>query len=396
MLRSLALSAVKPRCSLLLVTLSHNNSSAKRHYCNALVRKPPLQTIPTHSPSGEEVDGELLLSQVDKMLDALRMTALIEHVHSMRSTPYYEGFFTNDLLFQHYDLIIPMPKFGRENRSSETSETLRHMRACGASGDVNHVLQDAKGAICSGNDFVATKYAVYVGFGNATCNRVTAEVLKGAKAPDSGAAKVVQALNFYPIELPPESPPLGELVSFAGSRTFIVSDCEFGREAVEKMVALTPSVNWQVVFVEKGCSVLSFLGGAREVFDVVCDEDFIKSLNVIGECGLNPFAVPWSEPRKLGISMKRVVLIGRFARGTMSGGGYANSFGSQHTQYNYNSANMSKNSKLFANGHRVHGDYGGSFESQVRSGELYTPSYQTPPRYRAPMQRGGMNIVPKE
>ncbi|CCW65229.1 unnamed protein product [Phytomonas sp. EM1] len=360
-----------------------------RRYVNALYRIPPLHTVPTHTHSGEEVDGELLLAQLRGLFSILAGTQLVDAVHEMRSNPYFECIFTADLLFQHYDLILPMPKLSREFRSSEVSETLRYMRSCGASGDVNHLLQDTKGGRASGMDFVSTTHGILMGFGTSRTNKLAAMSLMGLNTETGTQDNAIRALNVEPIELPEDSAPLSDLIAFGGQRTFMYKDTAHGRGAVQLAVERMPKLSAQTLKIEPGCSVLSHLCGVSPVYDVLCDQDFPLSMERIGECGLNPFPVEWSEPRKLGITMRSVCLIARFAHGSLNAGGYAASATPAASKSNYYSKDASKNTRLFRGGHRIHGDQGAPLEAQIRSGELMNPVYQRPPRYRPPMHRQG-------
>ncbi|RNF03100.1 uncharacterized protein Tco025E_08254 [Trypanosoma conorhini] len=363
--------------------------TATRRYVNALYRVPPLHTVPTHSPSGEEVDAELFVRQVKDLFAALRQTQLVEQIHEMRTCPYYDCLFTADVIFQHYDMVLPMPKYGREHRSSEVSETLRYLRACGATGDFNHILQDVKGGVASGGDFVSTSHGILMAYGTARTNKLSMMALTGGGAPSEAAAAQQRALNVVPIEVAADAPPLADFMAFAGKRTLIVQDTVHGRNAAEAAARGIAKIPWQILRVEPGCSFLSHLCGVNAVYDVLVDQDYPASMERVGEAGLNPFPVEWTEPRKLGVTMRSVCLVARFARGTMSAGGYADSDGHRAASFTYHSRNIAKNSRLFQNGHRRHGDSGAPLEAQLRSGELPEPVYQRPPRYAPPMHRTG-------
>ncbi|KAH9598340.1 hypothetical protein LSM04_003242 [Trypanosoma melophagium] len=361
-----------------------------RQYVNVLYRIPPEHTIPTHSPSGEEVDTELFVRQIKDLFVALRQTQLVEQIHEMRACPYYDCLFSADIMFQHYEVVLPMPKYGREHRSSEISETLRYLRACGATGDFNHILQDVKGGAASGGDFVSTSHGIFMAYGTTRTNKLCMMAITGAGAPNEAAAIQQRSLNVEPIEVDPDAPPLADIMAFAGKRTLIIQDTVHGRKAAEAAARAILKVPWQILRVEPGCNFLSHLCGVNAVYDVLVDQDYPISMERIGEAGLNPFPVEWTEPRKLGISMRSVCLIARFARGTMSAGGYADSDGHRAASFNYHSRHIAKNSRLFQNGHRRHGDSGGPLEAQLRSGELPEPVYQRPPRYAPPMHRPGV------
>ncbi|KPA75971.1 putative mitochondrial hypothetical protein [Leptomonas pyrrhocoris] len=366
---------------------------ATRRYTNVLYRLPPTQTIPTHSPSGEEVDTELFVRQVKNFFDVLRQTQLIEMVYEMKSCPYYECLFTNDIFFQHFEMLLLMPKFGRENRSAEMSETIRYMRGWGATADVNHVLQDTKGGRASGSDFISTTHGILMGYGTPRTNKLAMMTLTGETAESDARKENIRALSVEPVELLPDSPPLSDLLAFSGQRTFVFADSDYGHHAVNQAVQRLPKVLWQTIKLEPQCSFFSHMAGANYVYDVLCDQDFPVSLERLGESGLNPFPVEWSEPRKLGITMRSICMTARFVRGTMNGGGFANSSTHQAASFTYNSRNVSKNSRLFAGGHRKHGDQLSPLAAQLEAGEIQKPVYQPVPRYAAPLHCRG-SVVP--
>lgn len=96
----------------------------------------------------------------------------------MQSCPYFDCIFTNEVLFQFYELIFPMPKFGREHRASEMSETIRYMRGCGSGAYVSHQLQDIHGGHAHGGDFLALPNAAVVGIGTNRTNQLCAKAIQ--------------------------------------------------------------------------------------------------------------------------------------------------------------------------------------------------------------------------
>lgn len=384
------------RSSLQALPIATALSVSCRGFINILYRIPPQSTIPTHSPSGEEIDGERLLYQFEEFLKVVKMTQLVDDLHELKNFPYYECLFSREMMFQHFDLLLPMPKFNREQRSAEITETFRYMRGCGATVDLHHVLQDTKGCRANGRDFISTNHGILMGWGTERTNKIAMETLTGASAPTDVEAMSARVLSVEPVELYPDSPPLSDLLAVSGMRSLLAVDNKHGFHAAEQVVQRIPKVNWQVIKMPVGCSFLSHIAGAKYVYDVVCDQDFPEALERVGETGLNPFPVEWSEPRKLGITMSSVCLLASFARGSLSGGGYArNTAEHKYSDFNYNSRNISKNSRLFSEGRRRHGDNGASIEAQLRSGEIYEPVYQAPPRYAPPMHAQG-SVVPRD
>lgn len=338
-----------------------------RGFVSAFYRLPPQQLVPTHAPNGEPIDTDLFLKQIKHMFAVLQQTQLIERVHEMKSLPYFDGIFTADISASMNNFVLLMPKYGRENRSAEMSETMRYMRGCGSANQFSSALQDVQGSSAHGGDFVTTPNGLLMGWGTSRTNKIAMEAMSG------GANGEIGAVSVSPIEQRADAAPLGDLIGFCGTRTLIVQDSPDGMEAAQQAAMAQNKTPWNIVKVNAGCFTLSFVSGSTPVYDVLCDQDFPESLENIGENGLNPFPVEWSEPRKLGISMRSVCLVGRFAVGGMSAGGFKDGVHHNASHRNYTSKNAGKNSRILHGGHKRYGDQGAPLEAQLRSGELPSP-----------------------
>jgi len=274
--------------------------------------------------------------------------------------------------------VIIMPKYGRENRSSEMSETMRYLRGSGANNEFNSTLQDTRGAIAHGADFLATTHGLIMGYGTTRTNQICRDALGGGVS--NNGQNVPSTVDA--IELLADSPPLSELCAFSGSRTMLVRDDVFGKDAAGKILGIQNKIPWQFVRVPAGCHVLSFASGSLPVYDVLCDQDYPEAMEAMGEAGLNPFPVDWSEPKKLGLSMTRMCLVVRFSVGG-GPGGFRDSFSHMASERNY----IPKASRIKSGAQRTYGDQGAPLLAQLQSGELPAPVYQPPPRYRAPMHQ---------
>lgn len=346
---------------------------------NAFFRLPLEESIPTHTPSGVEVDREKFIDQMKTLMVTLKQTQLVETVFEMKSLPGYDAMFPTDIAASMKGVVIIMPKFGREHRSSEMSETMRYIRGAGGTNEFNSVLQDTRGASADGGDFVATTHGLLMGWGGSRTNKIAKEVLTGGGG-ESGQATMAVVDN---VELLDGAPLLGDLLAFSGSRTLICQDNAFGKDAAAKAMAAQNKIPWQVLPINPECSVLSFASGSLPVFDVLCDADFPETMDLLGDAGLNPFPVEWSEPRKLGITMRRLCLVVRFSFGG-GPGGFRDSM--SHIASTRNHAKRSTKPRLGGQ-QQSYGDQGAPLLAQLRSGELPAPVHQPPPRYRPPMHR---------
>jgi hypothetical protein len=372
----------------------------RRGYVNAFFRPPLRESIPTHAPNGEEVDPDEFLIQLRQLFLALKQSQLIENYYEMKSVPYLDGSFTSDVFASMKSVVFAMPKYGREHRSSEMSETLRYLRGSGANNDFNTSLQASKGAVAHGGDFVATTHGMLVGFGAlGRTNQIAVKVLSGGEAERTSTEDVhVQGFSMADgVELLPDAPPLGDILAFAGSRTMLARNDAFGVDAAMKATRQQNKIPWQVVKVDPGCNVLSFVAGALPVYDVICDADFPDTMDRLAEAGLNPFPVRWSEPRKLGMSMRSFCLVIRFSMST-GPGGFRDNMGHQASERNYtpSARRTGAKSRWLHEAKRTYGDQGAPLLAQLRAGEIPDPVRQPPPRYRPPMHRaGGLATMPE-
>ncbi|CUF68527.1 Hypothetical protein, putative [Bodo saltans] len=372
---------------------SSSLSVQRRGYVNAFFRPPLRENIPTHAPNGEEVDPDEFLNQFRQLFFALKQSQLIENYYEMKPLPYLDASFAPDVFASMKSVVFAMPKYGREHRSSEMSETLRYLRGSGANNDFNPSLQAAKGAVAHGGDFVATTHGMLVGYGaQGRTNQIAINVLSGGEAERSSDSDVaVQGFSMADaVELMPDAPPLGDLLAFAGSRTMLARNDTFGVDAAMKATRQQNKVPWQVVKVDPGCHVLSFAAGSLPVYDVICDADFPDTMDRLAEAGLNPFPVKWTEPRKLGMSMRSFCLVVRFSI-SAGPGGFRDSMGHKASERNYTpSARRSgPKSRWVHEAKRTYGDQGAPLLAQLRAGEIPDPVSQPPPRYRPPMHRAG-------
>lgn len=374
-------------------SLSLSMTVQRRTFVNAFYRPPLRENIPTHAPNGDEIDPDKFIYQLQQMFMALKQTQLIENYFEMKPLPYLDASFTADAFASMKSVVIVMPKYGREHRSSEMSETLRYLRGSGANNDFNNSLQGVKGATAHGGDFVATTHGMLVGWGGMNrTNKIAINILSGGEGERSSGEDVqMQGFSLADgIELLPDAPPLGDIIAFAGSRTMIARNDEFGLDAAMKATRQQNKIPWQVVHADAGCNFLSFASGSLPVYDVLCDVDFPDTMDRLADAGLNPFPVEWSEPRKLGMSMRSFCLVVRFSMGT-GPGGFRDATGHQASERNYipSSRRSGAKSRWVHEAKRAHGDQGAPLLAQLRAGEIPNPVQQPPPRYRPPMHRPG-------
>jgi hypothetical protein len=125
---------------------------------------------------------------------------------------------------------------------------------------------------------------------------------------------------------------------------------------------------------------LSFYAGGMPNNDIIMTDESEVSLQSAAKAGLNPIPIEWSEPRKLGITLRSVVLGLVFMR---KGGGNVMD----------NHPFTSTKQRVFTGEKKVEGDKGSPFWAQVRNYELPEFVEQPVPRYKPPMHKDGSAIV---
>ena len=80
-----------------------------RKYVTAFYRFPPKESIPTHAPTGEEIDGDVFLDQLRGLTKALHNTTLVDGFCEMKSMPYFDSMFTADLAMSCHEFLAEMP-----------------------------------------------------------------------------------------------------------------------------------------------------------------------------------------------------------------------------------------------------------------------------------------------
>ena len=363
--------------------------STRRNFVNGLFRLPPHGVIPTHNKEGESVDPDKFLQQIIGLINTLRGTQLVDKLHEMRAAPHFDSMFVSDILVNMREINLAMPKLGREHRGSEISETIRYCRGVGMSGSVWTNLQEMPGALAHGMDFLQFTSGAFVGIEKSRTNKIAATCLQTTEdVKDGGASMPMPLMPCRFVDLLENSPPLNDLVHFAGARTLFYRNNKFGQHAVDGIVKQQSGIPWQCVAIDSDCNILSHVCGMTDVFDVIVDEDFPASVEAVGDAGFQPHVCTWSEPRKLGVSMSSCILIMRFAKGKMSGEGFRDAH--SHTMSSgarYHSAK--RNGRQVRSGDRVYGDTGNPFWAQMQMEDYNSQTEQQTPRYRAPMHKAG-------
>ena len=377
-------------------TVSSTSSSAsvvalqRRSYVNALFRKPIPTLYPTHTKDGTEINIDKIMREREALIEALEMTDLTDKVFEMSSLPYLDALYPSDLIASYQDMYFPMPKYAVEHRAKEISDILRYMKSYGSAGDFNHTLQDTPGARAVGGDFVNIPTGLLIGYGkDRATNEIAFEALTDTTVKVNDHMSKL-AFPIFGVPLANDAPPLGDIIGFGGQRTIFYKDTTHGEQA-SKVIAQTQNrMPWQMVKLEADCEFLTF-AGAKAVYDVIVDINADESIERIGEAGFHAYPIDWSEHKKMGVSMRRLMLIARFALGSFSGGikGHDHKVKKQRT-------NLSNTAGTYKGGERVFGDTGAPLEAQIRSKEIPQPVYQPPPRYRPPMHRGGLQTYSKE
>lgn len=381
---------------------------AKRRYVNALFRMPVQGVIPTHNKDNEEIDVDKFMNNFTNLFNTIRATQLIDKMHEMRESPNFDSIFVSELIVGLRDFNLLMPKLGREHRSSEISEVVRYCRGAGMTGMLYTTLQEAPGCRADGGDFLQIPNGCICGLERTRTNALAARIMNssvdnstGVKDPlkdfdqDVGNIQHQEITPLFPVRcfwLLDGSPPLGDIVHFAGARTLFYQDNKFGRHAVEQIIKLQMGLPWQSIPIESGCHILSHTCPTN-VFDVIVDEDFPQSVEAVGEAGFQPHVCNWSEARKLGISMRSVVLIMRFTKGHMNAGGFRSMRGHLTTTSKYQPKRQTLGPRKGA-ANTPRGDQGSPHFAMFNTDKWDEIPEQSIPRYRPPMHLQGGALVP--
>eukprot|EP00164_Ancoracysta_twista_P017245 GFYU01029300.1.p1 GENE.GFYU01029300.1~~GFYU01029300.1.p1 ORF type:complete len:301 (-),score=29.03 GFYU01029300.1:68-856(-) len=193
-----------------------------------------------------------------------------------------------------------------------------------------------------------------------------------------------QAFPIFGLPMEDDAPLLGDICFFSGKRTLFIHDSKHGDVVASHISKLQNRVPWQIVRIEEGCNMLTFHGGLTSN-DVIVEDSFEDTIDRISAVGMTAFPIEWSEVRKLGISMRRLCLVARFAMGSYSGG-----IKGHQTKTSSRALHNNKNfSKTYHGGAHVKGDMAAPLEAQIRAKEIPDMIYQPPPRYVPPMHGRG-------
>ena len=350
---------------------------ARRSYVQAFLRTPAKAAVPSVSVKGEPIDRDVLFFQFNNLVDHLRQSALIDTVHLMEEFPGgIEAVQTADLVTSYgSEAILLMPQQGKEQRQAELAETMRYLRASGARGTAEDLLQKEERAKGHAGDFVILPECLLIAESSRT-NRWTIEMLRTAFSEK----EQYKAFTVYHAKVSDTCPPLNDIVAYAGEGKLLYWNNDDGRKMAQYIAENVKRRNWELVAIPVGTQVISFYSGSGPREDVLVDDDNEEAIDAISSADLNVIPVEWSEWKKLGITMRSMCLVLRFARGGFAGGGVRTH------------SNMLRSSK------RVHtplkqsrkdkGQSGSPLWAQLRNQEIEV-CYQPPPRYAPPMHRPG-------
>lgn len=337
---------------------------------------PVKGTVLDSDMNSVEVKLDDFMLQYHDLVGILRNSSLADSVHVLPEMGNFDSMRVADLLTGMGETILPMPHYGLEHRRSELIDTIRFIRQCGAPNEVIDLLQVDEKSHCVASDIVLLPNGFLIGVTPRT-NTVAAGVLQGtySKKEESKVFPTVAA------NLPNLNIPMMDIVGFSGQSTVIVWDNAEGHEAAEA-IASKAARPWQFVKVEPGCYFVAFSGGLPR-YDVIVDDAFPRSMELMQKAGLRILPINWTEPKKLGIGMRPLMLVLTFAKGGFSGGGVF-----KQQQFVRRGKDTSGNRRA-QEGKKRSASEGSPLYGQLLADELPPPVYQPPPRYNPPMHRPG-------
>lgn len=369
-------SGLSALCRVAVTVTATSQFLSKRTYVHGIVREPHRGVIPsmaTHGiDKGQAIDRDKLFFELACYRETLKTTSLFDSVHSMNSLPHWDSIRTGDLFATYGETILGMPRYGREHRQNEAGETLRYLRAMGNSCQVWNVLGEEDAAHADAGDMMMLPGGLMIAETTRT-NKAAIELLAGAYV------KKEEQKAFYAFAVKCNGDtPAADMVGFAGDNTLVHWDTPEATD-VAKQIVQRGTRTWRTVKIQPDCHFLTFLGGLPR-YDVLVDERFEPSIKALAEADLNPIPTQWSQPPRLGLSMRACTLILRYAKG----GVFGSSVGQEHRMKTTRSVK-----KVFGYEKKVKGDAGAPLWAQMRTGEIPDPVYQPPPRYSPPMHRSG-------
>lgn len=321
-----------------------------------------------------EVKRDEFMSQYNDLINVVKNSSLADSVHLLPELGYFESVKPADLMTNMGETILPMPSYGMEHRRTEMIDTIRYIRQCGAPNETIDLLQMDEKSHAFGSDIILLPNGFVIGVTPRT-NATAAGILQGtySKKEESKVFPTVAA------NLPNLNIPMMDIVGFAGQSTVIVWNNPEGLEVAEA-IQTKASRPWGFVKVEPGCYFVA-LSGSLPRYDVIVDAAFPRSIELMQKAGLRTLPIDWTEPKKLGLGMRPMMLVLTFAKGGFSGGGV---FKAQQ----FVRKGDEPTSKNTLTGKRS-GAEGSPLYGQLISGELPPPVYQPIPRYNPPMHRPG-------
>lgn len=280
---------------------------------HAFVRPPFAHSVPATGPNGVVISREAFMQQFREFYKTLQQSTLVDKLHVMSERHSLETIRVSDQLSCVGSTFLAMPIHGHEHRMTEFLETMRYVRSAGGPTTLASFLQDTDGARCHSGDIVVLPTGIAVGQGERT-NAVAVQVLKQLFTVKEDHSQ----FEVIPMEQEADAPPLGDYFGFAGTNTLLTWKDEHGMLAVDQYQTARPNDTLQVVYLEPGCSFLSFYGTDTSN-DVIVQRGYDRSIESLVAAGLNPIPVQWSELDKMGISMRSSVMVMRFLKQSAAG-----------------------------------------------------------------------------
>ena len=347
-------------------------AGGSKGYVQAFLRQMHKPSVPTVGPGGESIDRDKLLFEWSQLVDNLKTTTLVEHIHLMDPFPSFESVSPADTIFAMKEYIVQLPAGGREHRAAERNDILKFARGLGAHGAIGNLFEDRPEFRLHGMDLVALPESVIVGLCDSRTNLAGVEKLKDVKY-----AGTLERIPTHAIDIGVGSPTLATFFGFGGDSTLLAWDTPLGNKVLDYTVANDNSRAWNFVKLRPGCNFFC-VATPTPRFDVLVDEADEESIASLMQSPLNPVPTPWTEMKKAGISMRSTILVLMFSRGGFGAGGFQAHNASAQSRPRLHKVNIRQRPK-------IRGDNGAPLRALLESWEMPEVVYQPPPRYRPPM-----------
>eukprot|EP00759_Apiculatamorpha_spiralis_P032977 PhF_6_TR34214/c0_g1_i4/m.50170 len=366
----------------------------RRGTTHCFVRPPASHVLPN------SLDTFALVEEFHDFYTSLQMGQLVDEVHVLPECPTLDSVRIAETVVTVGMNFLVVPKTGIEHRTTEIHDTIRSVRAHGATGNVVDALQK-EGMRANACDVLTTTYGFVVGVSDRT-NKLAVGALRhtfsGSYAPSADHT----GFSVVELHIDNDSPPLNNFFFLSGPDTVIAWKDKNGMKAVQQYTEMKPEVH-TVVYIEPGCNVFS-LHKMNRPTHIIVESGMTKSIEAISNIGLQVIPVPWKQMKSSNFAMMSTTLVMEYRRqgGIGEGAPNVNTETNRRGSGRWNEARRDPSSagqEYYKSSQVLEEKHGERAKGRWQWHGILdrdAPVRQEPPRYRPPMRRpGAQGIVPQ-